>query len=384
MERLESTHWNGERSLLSHFHLLISQIKYIWDKLEENDDEFYPDGLNKCPPDTYPLDYSERVKCFSCPRCPSGMEPTPSCGHNFSCELKGECVPCRTGTYFNYANSDACKTCTDCGSRDTLISCNTERDAKCKEFPWFHFEDPTTNTCKHCDFCCGRNSSARLKCITSKMCNVICTHTRSIRRKFPYNILKRKFAKANNSSGKILGPISQSKERNRPVRSVQKDDDRVTKSESENGEHQIDSKSNRYADLEDIEDIQMSNLVITDTIPQNQTNYFPVARDNVKKTSAANILNERATDQRNELSISTTIKPIMQFPTGKWNQLLRTTLSTQWPIQVTLAPTPPSTQQSPHLISLPLFLSSLMETLTACAFLGLVILVACIVRTCIH
>ena len=347
------------------------------DKLEENGDDFYPDKLNKCPPETYSLDDSERVKCISCPRCPSGMEPTPPCGTTLAVKLKGECVPCRTGTYSNFASSDACKTCTDCGSRDNLISCTAERDAECKECPRFHFEDQTTNTCKHCYFCCGRNPSAHLKCITSKICNITCTHTTSIRGKFTYGIFRR-FSKQNNSRGRVSGLNSPWKEKSRPVRSGPKDDDRVTKSEDENGEHQIESKSIPYEGLQDIEDAQLANLELPDTILQDQTSYFPVAQDKVKKNSAKNVPDQqKATDKLNRLSVSTTITPI---PQGKDNQLVGTTQ----PILATPATTSPSPQQSPPLISLPLFLSSLTGTLSVCGFLGLVILVVYIVRNGIH
>ena len=310
------------------------------------------------------------------------MEPTPPCGTTLAVKLKGECVPCRTGTYSHFATSDACKTCTDCGSRDTLISCTTERDAECKECPRFHFEDPTTNTCKHCDFCCERNPSARLKCITSKTCNITCTHTTSIRSrgKFTHRVF-RKFSKENNSSGRISGLISQWKEKIRPVRSAQNDDDPVTNSEGENEEHQIQSKSIRSEDRQDIEDAQLSNLESPDTIQQDQTGYFPVAQDK-DKMSAANVADQHnATDKRNQLSVSTAITPIRR---GKDHQLVGTTLPTQLPIQATLATTSPSLQQSPHLISLPLFLSSSMGTLSVLALLGLVILVIYMVRKCIH
>lgn len=353
-------------------------IKYLWDKLEENSDDFYPDELNKCPPETYSLDNSERVKCISCPRCPSGMEPTPPCGTTLAVKLKGECVPCRTGTYSNLASSDACKTCTDCGSRDNIKPCTTERDAECKECPRFYFEDQRTNTCKHCDFCCGRNPSVHLKCITSKICNITCTHTTSVRGKFTHGIFRRRFSKQNNSSGRVSGLDSQRKEEIRPVISAPKDDDRVTESEDETGEHHIESKSIPYEGLQDIEDAQLPNLELPDTILQDQTSYFPVAQDKVKKNLAENVPDQqKATDQLNHLSMSTTITPILQ---GKDNQLVGNTL----PIQATLATPSPSPQQSPPLISLPLFLSSLTGTLSVCAFLGLMILVVYIVRNGIH
>lgn len=346
-------------------------IKYLWDKLEENSDDFYPDELNKCPPETYSLDDGERVKCISCPRCPPGMEPTPPCGTTLAVKLKGECVPCRTGRYSSFASSDACKTCTDCGSRDNLISCTTERDAECKECPWFHFEDQTTNTCKHCDFCCGRNPSDRLKCITSKICNITCTHTTSVRGKFTYDIFRR-FFKQNNSSGRVSGLNSQWKEKIRPVRSSPKDDDRVTKSEDKNGKHQIESKFILHEGFQDIKDAQWANVELPDTILQDQTSYFPVALNKVKKNSAAEVPDQqKATEQLNQLSMSITL-----IPRGKDNQLVGTTL----PIQATLATTSPSPQQSPPLISLRLFLSSVTGTLSVCAFLVLVILAAYIVR----
>ena len=188
---------------------------------------------------------------------------------------------------------------------------------------------------------------------------------------YTHGIFRRRFSKQNNSSGRVSGLDSQRKEDIRPVRSAPKDDDRVAKSEDETGEHQIESKSIPYEGLQDIEDAQLPNL-------QDQTSYFAVAQDKVKKNSAENVPHQqKATDQLNQLSMSTTITPILQ---GKDNQLVGNTL----PIQATLATPSPSPQQSPPLISLPLFLSSLTGTLSVCAFFGLMILVVYIVRNGIH
>ena len=55
--------------------------------------------------------------------------------------------------------------------------------------------------------------------------------------------------------------------------------------------------------LEDIEDIQLSNVVIPDTLLKDQTNYYPFARGNVKKNSATNIPNEQNATDKTESTI---------------------------------------------------------------------------------
>ena len=50
--------------------------------------------------------------------------------HNFSCETEGRVCAMQNRNVFQPANFDATKTFTDRGSRETLISCTTEIDAK--------------------------------------------------------------------------------------------------------------------------------------------------------------------------------------------------------------------------------------------------------------
>ena len=143
------------------------QTKFLWENLEQDSEVFYPDGLEKCPPDTYTIDDNRnRVRCTACPTCPSGMEPSPTCGSTLVRTATGDCVPCKAGTYSEEADSATCKACTDCGSKEVLSSCNTETNAKCRECPPMQYEDETTNTCKPCSFCCEENSVAQKDCLT--------------------------------------------------------------------------------------------------------------------------------------------------------------------------------------------------------------------------
>ena len=158
------------------------QTKFLWENLEQDSEVFYPDGLEKCPPDTYTIDDNRnRVRCTACPTCPSGMEPSPTCGSTLVRTATGDCVPCKAGTYSEEADSATCKACTDCGSKEVLSSCNTETNAKCRECPPMQYEDETTNTCKPCSFCCEENSVAQKDCFNSRTCPGNCSQSTPIK-----------------------------------------------------------------------------------------------------------------------------------------------------------------------------------------------------------
>ncbi|PFX27698.1 hypothetical protein AWC38_SpisGene7581 [Stylophora pistillata] len=63
------------------FILGFVSLLWVWNFWEDSD-EFYPDGLDRCPPETYTIneDASRRIRCFDCPVCPTGEEPSPPCG----------------------------------------------------------------------------------------------------------------------------------------------------------------------------------------------------------------------------------------------------------------------------------------------------------------
>lgn len=386
--------------------IFLSWVKYYWDKLQEREDEFYPDGLNKCPPDTYPLKDGERVTCISCPRCPEGMEPTPPCGTTLAVKLTGECVPCRAGMFSKKVSSTACTACTDCGSRETLIPCTAERDSVCKECPWLHFEDQESNTCRHCDFCCGRSSSAHIECITSKTCKVNCLHTASTKRKFAQSILRRRVAKASNlrnTSSSLLSKVPRKDRQERSIRNenaVEKENetlfllellDRPEYVQFENGRHYEDktnSLSNQDLDDREIDDLQMLHLRDFDNSVRQENSHRPITEQKDKNTFARSIpgaISVSSTQKEEDLSLSTTLRPIMPMPTARDQTLRGTSPPTQVTNRILLVPTPSFHQQKPKLINVPSLFSSFIGTLAAVAVVGLLVLIAYIVyKKCSH
>ena len=163
---------------------LHMQTKALWEDLQNASAAFYPDGLEKCPPDTYTTDDNKnRVRCIECPTCPAGQEPSPPCSSTLVRKTVGECVPCKAGTYSDKADRATCKVCTDCGSKEVLSSCTTETNARCWECPYMHYDDEITNTCKPCSLCCEENSVAQKNCLTSKICHGNCSQLTPIQEK---------------------------------------------------------------------------------------------------------------------------------------------------------------------------------------------------------
>ncbi len=120
---------------------------------------------------------SSKVRCFSCPVCTAGEEPSPPCGITLAVRAAGECTLCKPGTYSDEVNSAACTVCTDCGSRSVMSTCTADKNTKCEDCPWRHYEDDTAKICKHCSSCCGRNSPAEVQCFLTKKCRGRCTRT---------------------------------------------------------------------------------------------------------------------------------------------------------------------------------------------------------------
>lgn len=155
------------------FHrFLIVQVWNFW----EDSDEFYPDGLDRCPPETYTIneDASRRIGCFDCPVCPTGEEPSPPCGITLTAKPSGKCIPCRPRTYSDKVGSTSCKTCSDCGSRTVISSCTAEKNIECQECPKKQYEDEKTHTCKPCSACCPKSFATQIECMRTKKCKPSC------------------------------------------------------------------------------------------------------------------------------------------------------------------------------------------------------------------
>ena len=176
-------------------------MKSFWDELQEYKAVFYPDGLNRCPPKTYTIDDdSSSVKCSSCPTCPPGEEPSPPCGSTLALKASGGCVPCKTGTFSDEADSAACKVCTDCAAKKVVRSCTAKRNSECKECPWRHYEDHMTHICRHCSSCCEKNSAAQMECFVSNTCKRKCSPSARIKERYFASIFNRLVANVKNSS----------------------------------------------------------------------------------------------------------------------------------------------------------------------------------------
>ncbi|KAM7430739.1 hypothetical protein ABFA07_018620 [Porites harrisoni] len=165
--------------------VFLTWTKALWEDLQNASAAFYPDGLDKCPPDTYTIDDNKiRVRCIECPTCPAGQEPSPPCGSTLVRKAVGDCVPCKAGTYSDKADSITCKVCTDCGSKEILSSCTIETNARCRECPYMQYDDETSNTCKPCSLCCEENSVAQKNCLTSRICPGNCFQLTPIQEKY--------------------------------------------------------------------------------------------------------------------------------------------------------------------------------------------------------
>ena len=148
-----------------------SQLWCLWKLPQEHN--AYPDGFLQCPDLSYKVQNARNVtiKCTSCPDCPPGQEPTPPCGSNISKETASECSICRPKTYSEEHGSGTCKPCPNCGLRETINPCTSERGTQCGDCPRRHYQaDLAINSCKECSKCCGGRSYAELECIYLKQC----------------------------------------------------------------------------------------------------------------------------------------------------------------------------------------------------------------------
>ncbi|XP_020628632.1 uncharacterized protein LOC110065806 [Orbicella faveolata] len=179
--------------------LFLLWVWSFWKDVQDNN-EFYPDGLEQCPQETYTIlendnSNSSRIRCLSCPVCPPGEEPSPPCGITLVRRAAGECTSCSPGTYSDETGSTACKVCSVCDSRKIINSCTAQKDTECKDCPLRHYEDDNKRTCKHCSSCCGKNYSAKLECFKSQKCKGNCTRKTNIMKKHFSTIFNRLVAK---------------------------------------------------------------------------------------------------------------------------------------------------------------------------------------------
>ena len=380
-------------------------MKSFWDELQENNEAFYPDGLDQCPPETYTLNEhgSSRIRCISCPECPAGTEPTPPCGTTLAVRLTGLCVPCGKGTFSVEADSTACKACSDCGLREVLSSCTTEKDAECKECPSLHYEDQMTHACKHCSLCCGRNTAAHLECITSKMCKVNCSQMAKFKRKYTYSIFSRLAAKSINNSHDATS-VSSSLRKNqqeRPIQHESTNTDRPTLSEivkrdisvqvadrkdtmnSNSSETKIifDSFINNQLTAKEDEDLRFFRRPdISGSTQKEKTDNPRIQLDKESNTSMRKYLQNNASNdvETKNRHVSITLHPTVSPPTPSTTHFEKMMPPTEVPLAASRSGT-----QEPPLINTSSFLSSFSGTIAAFVVLALIgIIVYIMYRKC--
>ena len=392
-------------------------MKKFWEELQEQNEAFYPDGLDKCPPETYTIrdDNSNRFSCISCPKCPAGEEPTPPCGIKWPVKLSGKCIPCDTGTFSDEANSAACKVCTGCGSRGAVSSCTPEKDTTCKDCPLEHFEDHLTNTCKHCSSCCGRNSSAYRECITSKSCKGNCSQGSKFKRKFNFSILSRLVPKTMSSSLEASSDSSfTSLHKNRRKRTTlfdttmntnlqeptqshiikrdinvqvayQKDYKDSTISETKNTPP--DSSMNKGLDgNKTLEDLKFEIPGVSNSF-REKTDIPRVEQDKESYTSVKNVpefIKANAVEEEAGHPVSTTRQPIVVPPIAPQTEKGQLLAPTQAPTRIPLTLNAAGTDQ-PQFISTSSFLGSFSGTIAAVVLLGVIgLIIYVVVRKCAH
>ena len=386
-------------------------MKSLWDELQEDNEEFYPDGLDQCPQETYTLDEhgSSRVKCISCPQCPAGTEPTPPCGKTLAVKLTGECVPCGKGTFSDETGSAACKACFDCGLREVVSSCTTEKDAECKKCPSSHYEDQMTHGCKHCSFCCGRNTAAHLECITSKMCKGNCSQMAKFKRKYTYSIFSKLAAKVmNNFHDATSVSTFYSLQKSRQERSIQQENTNIenptlseiikkdmsvqvadgeanTNSNSRETRIILDSIINKQLTGKESKNLQFFRRPGNSSSTQKEkTDNQGMQLDKESNTSLKiyfqnNAANAVETDDR---PVTTTLQPTAFPGTHPTNHFENMMPPTQVPMQMPLAASRTKTHKPP-LINTSSFLSTFSGTIAAFFVLGLIgIIVYIVVRKC--
>ena len=100
----------------------------------------------------------KRPKCFDCPDCPQGTEPSIPCGTSVYDWPEIHCVLCKLGkTYSDKDDTSHCKACTICSKgkavkNNCTLTANTECDNKCG--PGF-YTVRLISGCFPCTRCCG-------------------------------------------------------------------------------------------------------------------------------------------------------------------------------------------------------------------------------------
>ena len=109
-----------------------------------------------------PADPAADTTCVTCPECPEGQGLSTQCGSRVPKGTKIQCVLCQANvSYSNSHGIESCKACQECGLRNVIQHCTTEKNRICgtKCPQGFYLDD--NHICQECYFCCGNVSEAQ-------------------------------------------------------------------------------------------------------------------------------------------------------------------------------------------------------------------------------
>ena len=131
----------------------------------------------------------KRPKCFDCPDCPPGTEPSIPCGTSVNDRPDIHCVPCKLGkTFSDKYDKSQCKACTICSKgkpvkNSCTLTTNTKCESKCGRG---FYTVRLISSCLPCSHCCGdgkdelaaecANDNNKCK-VRSSPCNLVQTTT---------------------------------------------------------------------------------------------------------------------------------------------------------------------------------------------------------------
>ena len=109
-----------------------------------------------------PADPAADTTCVTCPECPEGQGLSTQCGSRVPKGTKIQCVLCQANvSYSNSHGIESCKACQECGLRNVIQHCTTEKNRICgTKCPQGYYLDDN-HICQECYFCCGNVSEAQ-------------------------------------------------------------------------------------------------------------------------------------------------------------------------------------------------------------------------------
>lgn len=109
-----------------------------------------------------PADPGAGTTCVRCHACPEGQGLSTQCGSRVPKGTIIQCVPCQANvSYSNSRGIESCKACHECGLKNVIKPCTTEKNRICgTKCPQAYYLDHN-HICQECYFCCGSVSEAQ-------------------------------------------------------------------------------------------------------------------------------------------------------------------------------------------------------------------------------